>query len=246
MVTVSGGDHSPYVFQRDKINFDLIIRELPWTEKQREIINLFLDKSCKVLFLKGVAGSSKTLLSMYLGLQLLNTRKVSDIVLVRSAVESADSKLGFLPGDLVDKFNVYLTPFNEKFSELLPKPIIDKLEKDNRLTMCPVNFARGLHFSAKFVCCDEAQNLTRKELLTVLTRLGLFTKTIICGDPDQSDLPTGRSGFKEVYNLFDCEEAKEMGIHCIELTELDVVRSELCKFVVKKFKELPQVVIKHH
>jgi phosphate starvation-inducible PhoH-like protein len=182
---------------------------------------------------------------MYLGLQLLNSKKVSDMVLIRSAVESADSKLGFLPGDLVDKFGVYLTPFNEKFSELLAKPLIDKLEKDNRLTMCPVNFARGLHFSAKFVCCDEAQNLTRKELLTVLTRLGMFTKTIICGDPDQSDLSHGKSGFKEVYDLFDCPEAKEMGVYCIELTELDVVRSELCKFVVQKFKQLPPIVVKH-
>lgn len=242
--TTPATDHSPYVFQRDKIAYDLIIKELPWTDKQKEIIKLFLDKNCKVLFLKGVAGSSKTLLSMYLGLQLLNARKVSDMVLIRSAVESSDSKLGFLPGDLVDKFGVYLTPFNEKFSELLAKPFIDKLEKDNRLTMCPVNFARGLHFSAKFVCCDEAQNLSRKELLTVLTRLGMFTKTIICGDPDQSDLPPGKSGFKETYDLFNCEEAREMGVYCVELTEIDVVRSELCKFVVKKFKELAPIV--HH
>jgi tRNA(Met) C34 N-acetyltransferase TmcA len=54
-------DSSPYVFQREKINFDLSIKELPWTEKQKEIINNFLDKKTKVLLLKGPAGTSKTI-----------------------------------------------------------------------------------------------------------------------------------------------------------------------------------------
>jgi phosphate starvation-inducible protein PhoH len=89
----NGADNSPYVFQREKINFDLSIKELPWTEKQKEIINNFLDKKTKVLLLKGPAGTSKTILSMYCGLILLNKRRVSDLVLVRSAVESSDSKL---------------------------------------------------------------------------------------------------------------------------------------------------------
>jgi len=119
-------DNTPYVFQREKINFSLDIRELPWTDKQKEIIQLFLDKDTRVMFLKGPAGASKTILSMYCGLQLLNSKKVSDIVLVRSAVESADSKLGFLPGTIEDKFSVYLSPFNDKFSELLTVSQIKK------------------------------------------------------------------------------------------------------------------------
>ena len=85
-----GKDTSPYVAQREKIDFSLNVRELPWTDKQKEIINLFLDKKTKLMLLKGPAGTSKTILSMYLGLQLLNMKKVSDIVLVRSAVESSD------------------------------------------------------------------------------------------------------------------------------------------------------------
>ena len=155
-------DTSPYVFQRDKINFQLQIKDLPWTENQKKIIETFLDKKTKVLFLKGPAGTSKTTLAMYCGLTLLNKKRVSDLVLVRSAVESSDSKLGFLPGDIIEKFNVYLTPFHDKFSELLNKPQIDKLQKDNRITICPINFARGLHFSAKFICADEIQNFSKR------------------------------------------------------------------------------------
>lgn len=231
-------DNSPYVFQRDKISFDLKIKDLPWTEKQKYIINIFLDKKTKVLLLKGPAGTSKTTLGMYCGLTLLNMKRVSDMVLVRSAVESSDSKLGFLPGDIVEKFNVYLTPFHDKLQELLDKPQIDKLEKDNRLTICPINFARGLHFSAKFICADEVQNFSKREIHTLMSRIGEFSKVFLCGDPEQSDLPNGKSGFNKVYDLFNNDESKEQGIFCIELTEEDIVRSELCRYITQKFKTL--------
>ena len=236
---------SPYVFQKEKINYELKIKDLPWTEKQKEIIDLFLDKKTKALFLKGPAGSSKTILSMYCGLKLLNTKKVSDLVLIRSAVESSDSKLGFLPGDIMEKFGVYITPFNDKFEELIGTPQTKKLEKDNRITVCPINFARGLHFSVKFICCDEAQNLSLREMQTLLSRVGEFCKVIICGDPDQSDLPPNKSGFSTVYDLFNTEESKEHGIHCIELTEDCIVRSDFCKFISKSFKNLKDK-LPHH
>jgi len=231
-------DNSPYVFQRDKISFDLTIKNLPWSEKQKEIISKFLDKNTKVLFLKGPAGTSKTTLAMYCGLTLLNMKRVSDMVLVRSAVESSDSKLGFLPGTLDEKIAVYLTPFHDKFEELLCYAQLDKLQKDNRLTICPINFARGLHFSAKFVCADEVQNFSKKEIHTLMSRIGEFSKVFLCGDPDQSDLPYGKSGFTKVFDLFNTDEAKAQGIFCMELTEDDIVRSELCRFITHKFKEL--------
>ena len=231
-------DNSPYVFQRDKINFDLLIKNLPWTNKQKEIITRFLDKGTKVLLLKGPAGTSKTTLAMYCGLTLLNMKRVSDMVLVRSAVESSDSKLGFLPGTLDEKIAVYLTPFHDKFEELLCKAQLDKLQKDNRLTICPINFARGLHFSAKFICADEVQNFSTREIHTLMSRIGEFSKVFLCGDPEQSDLPYGKSGFNKVYDLFNNDEAKEQGIFCMELCEEDIVRSVLCKFITHKFKEL--------
>ena len=235
-------DNSPYVFQRDKIAFDLSIKNLPWTEKQKEIIARFLDKGTKVLLLKGPAGTSKTTLAMYCGLTLLNMKRISDMVLVRSAVESSDSKLGFLPGTLDEKIAVYLTPFHDKFEELLCKAQLDRLQKDNRLTICPINFARGLHFSAKFVCADEVQNFSRREIHTLMSRIGEFSKVFLCGDPEQSDLPYGKSGFNKVFDLFNNDEAKEQGIFCMELGEEDIVRSELCKFITHKFKELQLAV----
>jgi predicted ribonuclease YlaK len=237
-------DNSPYVFQRDKFALTLNIKELPWTEKQKAIIQLFLHKDTKALFLKGPAGTGKSLLAMYCGLQLLNIKKVSDLVLVRAAVEAADSKLGYLPGTSEEKLGAHMVAFHDKLSELLIKPHIAALQKDERLISCPISFARGLHFAAKFVCVDEYQNLTRKESLLMLSRIGEYSKVFLCGDPDQSDLPHGRSSFVETYNLFNNEESREQGIFCVELTEEDIVRSEFCKFITRKFKELPP--IQHH
>lgn len=231
-------DTSPYVFQNEKINFDLQIKELPWTEKQKEIIKLFLDKKTKLMILKGPAGTSKTMLSMYLGLTLLNQKKVSDIVLVRSAVESSDNKLGYLPGDLLEKVKVYLTPFNDKCYEILSEADQKKLDRDNRIKICPINFARGLHFAVNFICCDESQNLSIREIHTLMSRMGEFSKMIIAGDSEQSDLPVGKSGFSPVYDSFNNEEARDNGIFCVELTEDDIVRSEFVKYITKKFKEV--------
>jgi phosphate starvation-inducible protein PhoH len=68
--------------------------------------------------------------------------------------------------------------------------------------------------------------------------MGEFSKMIIAGDSEQSDLPAGKSGFATVYDSFDNDEARTNGIFCVELTEEDIVRSEFVKFITKKFKEI--------
>ena len=78
-IAVQTEDNSPYVFQKEKINYELQIKDLPWTDKQKQIISTFLDKKTKVLLLKGPAGTSKTTLAMYCGLTLLNKKRISDL-----------------------------------------------------------------------------------------------------------------------------------------------------------------------
>jgi len=80
---------------------------------------------------------------------------------------------------------------------------------------------------------DEAQNSTAKEITTLLTRVGYFSKLFICGDPRQSDI-NGKSGFETMCKVFDDAESKEQGIHVFYLSEEDIVRSEIVKFIVKK------------
>ena len=90
------------------------IEDFKWTKKQKDFIKIALSKESKILFGKGPAGSSKTLLSVYCALHLLSEGKVSEIVYIRSAVESSDSRMGFLPGDADQKLHFYNLPFLHK------------------------------------------------------------------------------------------------------------------------------------
>lgn len=231
-------DNSPYIFQRDKLKKVLDIKSLKWTDKQLEVINLVASKECKLLFIKGCAGTSKTTLAMYAELQALNKKQISTILLVRAAVESSDSKLGLLPGEISSKIGPYLIPFYDKLSMFLSKGDMEILKKENRIEAVPVGFARGQDWQIIGAIIDEGQSMTRKEMLTLLSRIGKYCKVIVCFDPDQSDIKN--SGCEEVYDLFNNPESEAQGIFCRELTE--VLRSDLCAYICDQFKKLPKKV----
>jgi phosphate starvation-inducible PhoH-like protein len=230
-------DKSPVVHQRGKVDHYLTIIQRELTEKQKKFIELALDKKVKLLLVSGPAGSTKTYLSVLASLMLINEKKVSDILYVRSIVESADVKMGTLPGEADDKLSPYKRPLIDKLDELLPKEDIQFLIKDNRIEGLPIGYLRGLNWNAKAIVADEMQNCTKKELVTLMTRTGEFSKVFICGDPQQSDI-NGRSGFQSIFNLFNDDESKEHGIYTFEFTEDDILRSALVKFIVQKIKNL--------
>jgi phosphate starvation-inducible protein PhoH and related proteins len=232
-------DKSPVIPQRDKFKDRLSIRQRELNEKQKQFLELALDKTTKVMFVSGPAGSAKTYMAVYAALHLLNDARLSDIIYIRSAVESSDSKLGFLPGEADEKMAPYLQPLLDKLSELLPQGDIDFLQKDARLSAIPVGFLRGLNWNAKVIIADESQNLTFKELLTLVTRTGEFSKVFILGDPDQSDI-NGKSGFTKMMSVFDDQESKDNGIQVFKLTEEDIVRSGLVQYIIKKVKKAVQ------
>ena len=230
-------DTSPIVPQRSKFKGTLSIYDRPdLTDKQKEFLNLALDNKTKLIFVSGPAGCSKTYMSILAGLKLLSQKKVSDIIYVRSIVESSDRSIGFLPGDLSEKVGIYMEPLHDKLMELLPKNEIDTLKKDQRISAIPVSFLRGLNWNAKFILADEAQNLTMKETTTLITRVGHYSKILIIGDPEQSDI-NGKSAFIKMMNVFDDEESRQNGIYVFKFTEEDIVRSELVKFLVKKLRQ---------
>jgi phosphate starvation-inducible PhoH-like protein len=230
-------DTSPKVHQNEKIKESVRIDERQLTPKQIELLNLLQNKTTKLVFISGPAGTAKTYTSILAGLTLLNHKRVSEIVYVRSIVESSDNKLGFLPGEMDEKMSPYIQPLIDKLEELLPKHDIDKLKKEERIHGFPINFLRGLSWNAKCIIADEAQNMTKKELITLITRVGEFSKLFICGDPDQSDI-NGKSGFVPTMNIFDDEESRNNGIYVYKFDEEDIVRSGLVKFILKKLKNV--------
>jgi phosphate starvation-inducible PhoH-like protein len=212
------------------------LKNFNWSENQKKFFKLALDKETKLIFVSGPAGTSKTLLSVYCGLQLLNMKMISDIMYLRSAVESSAHSLGFLPGSAEDKLAFYNLPFLDKLDELLVSTRPEKLEEEKRVSMFPVNFARGMNWTNKCVILDEAQNCTEKEIITVLTRMGEGCRCFVLADPMQTDIKNTNlsGGFEKMYRIFEDEESKKMGIHNFSFSEDDIMRSELVKFLVKK------------
>jgi phosphate starvation-inducible PhoH-like protein len=233
---IVNSDNSPIIPQRSKFKSVLKIYQRELTDKQKQFLALAADKTTKVIFVSGPAGTSKTFLAVYHALTMINEKRVSDLVYIRSAVECSDAKLGFLPGEANDKMTPYIQPLLDKLTELLPKGDIDVLLKEERVTGIPVGFLRGLNWNAKAIIADESQNMSFKELFTLITRTGEFSKVFILGDPEQSDI-NGRSGFIRMIGYFDDEESRENGIHVFRFTEDDIVRSGLVQFIIKKIKK---------
>ncbi len=226
------------MFPINPIKRQIKLKQFPWTQKQKEFFKLALHPETKIVLVNGPAGTSKTLLATYCALQLLNMKTISDIMYLRSAVESSDRSLGYLPGSAEEKLRFFNLPFLDKLEELLESTRVEKLEQEGRISMFPVNFARGMNWQGKCIILDEAQNSTIKEITTVLTRLGEGSKCFILADPMQTDIKQGdkQHGFEKMFNLFTDQESIAQGINTFTFNEEDVMRSELVKYLTKKLK----------
>ena len=215
----------------------LNIKQYKLTEKQKKFLQLSAADTTKVVFIDGPAGVAKTYLSILAALSLYNSNNTYEIKYVRTIIESAERGLGSLPGSAEEKLGPFLIPLEEKLEELLSSSEKRDLLERGIITALPINFVRGSSWKDKIIIGDEFQNANTKEIITVLTRIGENTKVFICGDSMQSDIGT-KSGFKKIMDLFNDEESAERGIHCVTFGEEDIMRSEILKFLVKKFKTL--------
>lgn len=229
-------DTSVHVNQREKVAFDLQIREFPWSERQKLFIEDMQAKSTKVMFLQGPAGSAKSLLAVYCALQALKAKKIGEIIYIRQPVESSKFSLGFLKGDLMEKMTPYLMPLQDKLGELLTKTDIDKLEKEARIKSAPIGHLRGRTFNNCYMIVDEAQNLSQEDILLVMTRLGKFGKLIMSGDIMQPDIKN--SAFQKIADMFDDEESAQRGIRNFQFGKEDIFRNEILAFIIEKFQNM--------
>jgi phosphate starvation-inducible protein PhoH and related proteins len=224
--------------QIGQLRSKITVKNIGLTEKQKSLVRLGLEESNKVIFISGPAGSTKTFMAVYCALKKLKQNDDLDLMYVRTVIESADKGLGALPGDIDEKFNPYMGPLDDKLRELLPSAtgIRQELINSKRALAMPVNFLRGASWLNKIVIADEAQNFTFKELTTLMTRLGEGSQLFICGDYMQSDI-NGKSGFKDMFDLFDDNHSKEKGIHCFSFGLEDIKRSEILKYIIKKINK---------
>jgi len=212
------------------------LKKVPLTDKQLQLLKIIFDNDSKIIFISGPAGTSKTYVAIYGALQLYNMNNERGITYVRTIAESGEKSLGALPGEMAEKINPYMMPMNEKLDELLIPGQASTLKEKEIVKGMPINYLRGASWRDEIVIADESQNFTFKELTTLMTRLGEGSKLIICGDPMQSDI-NGKSGFADMYSIFNDEESKEKGIHTFHFGAEDIKRSEILKYVIQKIQK---------
>ena len=200
-------------------------------DEQKAAKQIILENTISVLH--GAAGSGKTLLACQIALDGYMKKEFTKIVVTRPTVSKED--IGFLPGTVRDKMDVWLQPIYQNFYLLLGKDKRYQVEQwlnDGTLEIVPVSFMRGLTFLDACVIVDEAQNITDEQMEMIVTRIGLRSKMIICGDISQVDLKHKTdSGFK-----FMCKCAETIpGMVNIELKSNH--RHQIVEHLIKAYAE---------
>jgi len=166
-------------------------------EEQKIAKQLIIDN--QIVIITGKAGSGKSLVSALTALEFLTTKQIDKMLVTRAAIEVGKS-LGFLPGELGDKFNPYMEALIENLHKCTDREIIKKYTDENKIQALPVQYIRGKTIE-DILIVEEAQNLTKHEMLAILTRLGKTGKIIINGDNDQSDIKEQYTGLKFAIEL---------------------------------------------
>ena len=192
----------------------------PQSDNQRLLMEAIAGHSLTLAL--GPAGTGKTYLAITSAVEVLEAGKVGRIVLTRPAIEAGES-LGFLPGDLHEKLAPYLRPLYDALNERIGGKRVRQLMSEGAIEIAPVAYMRGRTLNNAFVVIDEAQNCTYGQIKMLLTRLGWHSTMVLTGDPDQSDLLNGLSGFADIARRL--EAVPEISV--IHLTDRDIVRHPL-------------------
>lgn len=205
---------------------------------QKKYVDTIRNKD--LTFSIGPAGTGKTYLAVAVAVSELLAGRYKRIVLTRPAVEAGE-KLGFLPGDMVEKINPYVRPLYDALNDMMDPGRTQDLIALGQIEIAPLAFMRGRTLNDSFVILDEAQNTTRAQMKMFLTRLGYSSKAVVTGDATQVDLP-----LNAVSGLIDAQRvlANVEGIGFCRFSEVDVVRHELVQRIILAYEKTDKATAK--
>lgn len=195
------------------------------THSQQKYINA-IRNHC-LTFGIGPAGTGKSYCAGALAAEALESGRIERIILTRPAVEAGEN-LGFLPGEVEDKFAVYIDAFRDILNERLGRGVVDYCLRHGRIIGAPLAYMRGKTFnSGTFVILDEAQNTTPVQMKMFLTRIGEDCKVVINGDIRQSDI-------RHANGLEDAVQRVQglPNVHIHRFEKTDIVRSGLVRHLL--------------
>lgn len=166
-------------------------------DEQKEAKRLIREN--QVVIITGRAGCGKSLVCAQVALDFLFKKEADNVFVTRATIEVGNS-LGFLPGSLDEKFNPYLEAFQENLVKCYDKAKIEQLVADKKVLAYPVQFIRGKTID-DILIVEEAQNLSKAQMLAILTRLGKTGKIVINGDMEQQDTKDSVNGLAYAIEL---------------------------------------------
>lgn len=226
----SGLSYSEQKVSKDVICFTTKGKPIkPKTIGQKEYVNSIKNRD--VVFAIGPAGTGKTYIAVAMAINAFKNKEVQKIILARPAVEAGEN-LGFLPGDLQEKVDPYLRPLYDGLYDILGRENATRLKEKEAIEVVPLAYMRGRTLDDAFIILDEAQNTTQEQMKMFLTRMGFGSKVVVTGDVTQIDLPKGKkSGLVEASHILKGVN----GIDFCYLTDVDVVRHEMVKRIIKAY-----------
>ncbi|HNW36865.1 MAG TPA: PhoH family protein, partial [Candidatus Ozemobacteraceae bacterium] len=180
----------------------------------------------------GPAGTGKTYLACAMAVKALRERQVNRVILSRPTIEAGE-KLGYLPGDLMEKVDPHFRPLYDALQEFLGVSRFQQLLRQGIIEITPLGYMRGRTFNEAFIVLDEAQNTTSKQMQMFLTRMGYGSRVVVTGDRTQIDLPSSKDSslhtLRQVLGGID-------RMAFVDLGEKDVIRHELVRRIIQAYE----------
>jgi phosphate starvation-inducible PhoH-like protein len=204
------------------------------TEKQELFSKTVRDNTITVC--TGTYGTAKTFVSCWTALNLLAEGKVDKIILTKPIQESGEN-IGFLKGTLEEKIDPYVQSFKYTFLKMIPPQTYEFLVGQNYIEFKPIAYMLGATFDNCVMLLDEAQNLTAKQLMLWISRLGNNSKAIITGDAKQFYVKSTPNQFEQFI------DSVLTGIDKIEVfrfTREDIVRNDILIKIAEKYEQFTE------
>jgi phosphate starvation-inducible PhoH-like protein len=217
--------HEDSIFQEKRKPKNPIKFKLNLNEEQKDAKSKILNNT--ITLLAGSAGSGKTLLACQIALEKLFMKEVEKVIITRPTVSKEE--IGFLPGDLREKMDPWVQPIYQNMYLLYDKDKVEKCIAEGSIEIVPLSFMRGRTFVNNFVIVDEAQNVTHEQMHMIVTRIGVNSKMIICGDDAQVDLKKrSDSGFKFLYK--GASKIKKLEAITLKTNHRDPIVEDLLRY----------------
>jgi len=210
---------------------------IPKSYNQQKYVDYLDDSKCNIVISIGPAGTGKTMFACQKAISLLKNNEINKIIITRPVV-TVEEEIGFLPGNIIKKMDPWTKPLFDIFLEHYSNSELDLMLKNNVIEICPLAFMRGRTFKNSFIIADEMQNSSPNQMKMLATRLGDFSKMVITGDLNQTDI-LKNNGLQDIIKRLELYNTKNNATNMLKLIEFnntDIERSEIVRKIIEIYE----------